>query len=89
MIEKINTGQIQDVQDKLPSNQPNNVGALPDNETDVSLHLSYVSFIDEAMQEPQTDTDAIQLAQELLLSGQLESHENIRAAAANILELGI
>jgi hypothetical protein len=89
MIEKINTGQIQDVLDKLSSNQPNNTEALPDNETDVSLHLSYVSFIDEAMQEPQTDTDAIQLAQELLLSGELESHENTRAAAANILELGI
>ena len=89
MIEKINTGQIQDVLDKLSSNQPNNVEALADNETDVSLHLSYVSFIDEAMQEPQTDTDAIQLAQELVLSGELESHENARAAAVNILDLGI
>lgn len=89
MIEKINTSQIQDVLDKLSSNQPNNAGALPDNETDVSLQLNYVSFIDEAMQEPQTDTDAIQLAEELLLSGELESRENTRAAAANILEFGI
>jgi hypothetical protein len=41
------------------------------------------------MQAPQTDIDAIQRARELLLSGQLESPENIRTAAENILELGI
>lgn len=89
MIEKINTSQIQDFSDKLSPNQTSLAGALPDNETDVSVQLNYVCFIDEAMREPQTDTDAIRRAQELLLSGELGSPENVRAAAENILEFGI
>jgi hypothetical protein len=89
MIEKIDSSQIQDLVEKLPAKQPNTSEALSNNDTDASLQLDYASFIDQAMQAPQTDTDAIQRARELLLSGQLESPENIRTAAENILELGI
>ncbi len=89
MIEKIDTSQIQDLSEKLTSKQPNPTGAAQNNNTDVSLQLNYASFIDEAMQAPQTDTNAVRQAQELLASGQLESPENIRAAAENIVDLGI
>jgi hypothetical protein len=75
--------------EKLPAKQPNTSGPLPDNSTDASLQLDYASFIDQAMQTPQTDTDAIQRAQELLLSGRIESPENVRVTAENIVEFGI
>lgn len=89
MIEKINISQIQDPLEKLSSKQPTPAGAPLNNAADVSLQLNYASFIDKATQTPQTDTKAIQQAQELLMSGQLENPQNIRAAAENILKLGI
>ena len=89
MIEKIDTNQTQDFLEKSSSKQPSSAGALPDNDADVSLQVNYASFIDKAMQIPQTDTKVVQRAQELLLSGQLESQENIREAAENIIKFGI
>ena len=89
MIEKINTSQIQELVEKLSSKQPNSAGASPNNAADASLQLDYASFIDKATQRPQTDTNAVKRAQELLLTGQLESTENIRAAAENISKFGI
>jgi len=55
----------------------------------VSLQLDYASFIDKATKTTQTDTNAVERAQELLLSGQLESSQNTREAAENILKFGI
>lgn len=89
MIEKIYNNQIQDFLEKPSSEQSNSAGALPDNDVDASLQVDYASFIDMAAQVQQTDAKAVQLAQELLLSGQLETPENIRAAAENIAELGV
>ena len=89
MIEKIDTNQIQDFLGKPSSKQSDSNKALPNNGADVSLQVNYASFIDKAKQTPQTDTEAVQRAQELLLSGELESPENIRAAAENIIRFGI
>jgi len=89
MIEKIDTNQIQDFLGKPSSKQSDSTKALPNNGADVSLQVNYASFIDKAKQTPQTDTEAVQRAQELLLSGELESPENIRAAAENIIRFGI
>ena len=55
----------------------------------VSIQVDYGSFIDKAMQIQQTDARAVQRARELLLSGRLESPENIRAAAKDIVKFGI
>jgi len=89
MIEKINTSQIQDPLEKLSSKQPTPAGASPNNAADVSLQLDYAALIDKATQSPQTDTNAVKRAQELLMTGQLESPQNIRAAAENISKFGI
>ncbi|MBW8039361.1 MAG: hypothetical protein FVQ85_05125 [Planctomycetes bacterium] len=59
------------------------------NQVDASLQVSYDSFIEKAQQIPPEDTDAVQRARELLLSGQLESLQNIREAAENIVNFGI
>jgi len=89
MIGKIDNNQIQDIL-KESSFQQNEPPRIPENnEVDASLQVSYDSLIEKAMQIPQTDTKAVQQAQELLLSGQLESPENIQAAAQNIINFGI
>ncbi len=89
MIEKVDSNQIQGFLEKSSSRQPNSTAALPDNDVDASIQVDYASFIDRAMQTPQTDSRAVQKARELLLSGELESPENIQQAAENIVNFDI
>ena len=89
MIERIGTNQIQNPLENSASRQPDSAEALPNNDADASLQINYASLIDQATQIPQNDTEAVRQAQELLLSGQLESTENFQAAAENIVNLGI
>ncbi len=89
MIDKIEAHQIQDFPAKLSSRQFDSPKALPNNDVDISVRVSYASLVDKAIHVSQADGDAIQRARELLLSGRLESPENIRAAAENIMRFGI
>ena len=88
MIDKIDTNQPV-IDSGLSAAQPKPARAIPDNDADVSVQVNYASLIDKAMQEPKDDAERVQQARELLLSGQLESPENIREAAENIVEYGI
>jgi len=85
MIEKLNANQIQGFLEKSLSRQPNSTAALSDNDVDASIQVDYASFINRAMQTLQTDSKAIERAKGLLLSGELESLENIKRAAKNIV----
>lgn len=87
MIEKININQISDYMDKSASKQSNTSGAVPD--IDVEVSVNYSSLINKATQAPEADNQAVQRARELLKSGQLESPENIKQAAKNIITFGI
>ena len=89
MIEKVDSNQIQGFLEKSSSRQPSSAAALPGNEVDVSVQVNYASFIDRAIQAPQTDSQAVRQARELLLSGQLENPENIQQTAENIITFGI
>ncbi len=89
MIEKVESNQIPDFIERSSSKQSNLTGAHPDIDADVSVHVNYASFIDKAMQIPETDTQAVQRARELLLSGELESLDNTKKAAEYILNCGI
>jgi hypothetical protein len=71
------------------SGQPNSARARPDKDADVSVQVNYASLIDKAMRSPQADTKLVQRARGLLLSGQLESSQNTRKAAENIIKFGI
>ncbi|MFC1633485.1 hypothetical protein ACFL5Z_01475 [Planctomycetota bacterium] len=88
MIEKIGDNQIPLDPSSSPG-QLNTAGALPDNNADVSVQVNYSTLIEKALQQPETDTQVIQRARDLLLSGQLDSPENIRMAAENIAKFGI
>ncbi len=88
MIEKIDNSQPL-IKSEASPKQPNSANALASNGADVSIQVDYASFINKAMQIQQTDAKAVQRARELLLSGRLESPENIRAAAEHIIKFGI
>ena len=88
MIGKIQTNQIRELLEELSSKQLNSGGNAKNSDADVSVQVNYASLIEQAMQAPEAD-DVVAAARELLLSGKLESPENIRAAAENIIDFGI
>lgn len=89
MIGKINNNQIRDILEELSSRQLNSGGPVSDSDKDVSVQVHYASLIDQAMQDSQTEADVVAEARKLLRSGRLESTQNIRKAAKNIIRFGI
>ena len=83
MIDKINNNQVQNLINS--GNQPSPAKNVPNNDVDASLQVNYVPV----MQNNDDDTEAVERARHLLLSGELESPENIKDAAENIIEFGI
>lgn len=89
MIEKINNNQVPDILKESPAIQPVSTKDSEKTSPDASLQVSYDSLIEQAQQPPQEDADVVQQARRLIASGQLETPENIRAAAEKIAEFGI
>lgn len=89
MIEKVDTNKIQSFLEKSSSRLPKTTTAVTGDDAGVTIQVKYASFIDSAMKIPQNDSKGIEKAKELLLSGQLESPENIKKAAKNIINFGI
>ncbi|MCJ7674908.1 MAG: hypothetical protein MUO33_07120 [Sedimentisphaerales bacterium] len=89
MINKIDAHQIQDVLARQASQQASSAKVLADGGVDISLQVDYASLVNKAMLTEQSDAEAVRRASELLRSGQLESPENVRAAAENIVKFGV
>jgi hypothetical protein len=89
MIEKVDTSQIQSFVEKA-SSRPNKSGdACKDNDEAVAVQVDFASFIESAIKIPQNDSRSLEKAKEILLSGKLESKENIEKTAKNIVTYGI
>jgi hypothetical protein len=88
MIDKININQHLIESGSSPG-QANPARALPNNDADVSVQVSYASLIEQATQSPQEDAQLVEKARALLLSGQLETLQNIREAAENMVKFGV
>jgi hypothetical protein len=56
---------------------------------DDSLQIRFDTLIEKAKQPIAPDNTAVQRARELLLSGKLDTVDNIHQAAENIVKLGI
>ena len=89
MINKIDANQIRETLEKSAAQLPDTSAAKVNTRTDASLQTDFASLIENAAQPPQTDEQAVMRAKELLASGQLETPENITAAARKIVEFGI
>jgi len=89
MINKINNNQIPDLLRDTSARQPKCTQTPAENTADASLQVSYQPLIEKAQQESLQDTEAVERARQLLLSGELDSPENIRKAAENIITFGV
>ena len=89
MIEKIDNNQINNIVSKTSSDQGNTTTNSTGSEVDALVQVNHDGLIEKASQLPQSDPNAVERARELLASGELESDENIRAAAEDIVKFGI
>jgi hypothetical protein len=89
MIENISTSQTSPILGNTPLQSVDPAKSRPANDSDATLQISFADLIEKAKQSSAANTDSVQEARELLLSGKLTSPENIRSAAENILDFGI
>ena len=89
MIDKINNGQIADIYKDASKRQVPCSQSSGGNHADASLQVSYEFLLEQAKQEPVNDADVVQRARHMLMSGELNSPENIRKAAENLLKYGV
>ena len=89
MIEKINNNQINNIVGRTSSDPETTTTNSTGSEVDALVQVNHDGLIEQASQLPQSDPNAVELARELLASGELESDENLRAAAENIIKFGI
>jgi len=88
MIEKIDNNQVPDVLKDI-SKQSGPSAPKANNLEDASLQITHQEIIEQAGQVPSQDINAVEEARKLILSGQLDTPENIRAAAENIAKFGV
>ena len=89
MIEKLNNNQISDIINESSAKQSDTARNSAKTDGDASLQITFGSLIEKAKEIPEEDTNAVEQARKLISSGRLESPENIRKAAENIVKLGI
>ena len=88
MIDKINSENLPDFVEKPSNQQPEKVRSAPDTGKQDSIQVSFTDLVDQA-KAAVTDPDAVQQAKQLLISGQLDTPENITSAAEQIIKYGI
>ena len=88
MIEKLNNN-IQNFLPQISDKNQNRQTAQPAENADASLEVNYKSLIEKAVNSANNDREAVEKAKKMMLSGQLDSIENIREAAENIVGFGI
>jgi len=86
---EIETNGISNFLGNTQSNQLKSATSCSKNQDVASVKVDCGALIDQAQKTPNTDPKKIQDASELLLSGQLESYENIILAAENIINFDI
>lgn len=88
MVDKITSNSVQNLLYNTASQQLN---GLKTNSSRPGVEISgeMENLIKKVASNEQNDIDAVKQARELLLSGQLETPENIQQAAENMLDFGI
>ena len=89
MINKVNNNPISEILKDLTAKQTDSSGVAKNNTADASLQVSYEAVIEKAQEASAEDTGAVERARRLILSGELDSPENIRKAAENIVKFGV
>jgi hypothetical protein len=89
MIDNVHSGKITNAMGMNALPHPGTPNKPAADASDATLQASFADLINQAIQTPDTEKDAVQKARELLQSGQLTSTENIRSAAENMIVYGI
>ncbi len=89
MINNIDANQVGSILGKTPLPNPDATNKRVQDDTDVTLQVSFADLINQAKESEAADPAAVEEAKELLLSGELTSPENIRSAAENMLRFGV
>ena len=89
MIDKININQIPDHFDGPSGGRLNRPKPAVNDGADATLQIDYGRLIEQAINAPLAQPDAVQRAIELLRSGRLDNPANITEAAKNIVEFGV
>ena len=74
---------------KTPLPHPDPANTRSPSDSDATIQVQFADILNRARQAEEADSDAVQKARELLLSGRLTSPENVRAAAENIVNFGV
>jgi hypothetical protein len=89
MINKVNHNPIADLLRDAAARPAQSRPASVDSRADASLQVSYEPLIAQAGQEPVDNAAIVERARQMLLSGELDTPENIREAAKNMIKFGI
>jgi hypothetical protein len=72
-----------------PSKKTDPTGPEPTDTSDATVRSEYASIINKALETEELDLLAVQKAKEALDAGLIDTPENVRDAADNILRYGI
>jgi len=89
MIDKININQIPDPRQVGDGPSQNRPKPAVNDQADATLQIDFGRLIEQAINTPPAQSDAVQKARELLESGQLDNPANIKEAAENIIKFGL
>jgi hypothetical protein len=89
MIQNVNGRATQEIMPKPAQRNGQGVAASSQAPVDATLQIQYAPLVAQAIQGSESDCEAVQKAQALLASGQLDSVDAIRAAAQDLVDFGI
>ena len=87
MIDKIdNNGPVYEADN---SNQAKTRKCMSGNDSDATLRTDYDLLVSKVIETSENNTQRVEQARKLFLSGQLDNFKKIRNAAENIAEFGV
>ena len=89
MIENVNASLIPEMSPKPPQKRASGARSEGKAGADATVQVKYSALINKALHSDVPDDEAVERAKKLLLSGQLDTPENVRQAAANLIQYGI
>lgn len=89
MIEKVNNDQMPGFIEKSGLQGPDKKQLPAGNQMNVSFEVDWTALINKAIETKPEESQAVEDARKLLLSGQLDSIDSARRASKNIIDCGI
>lgn len=89
MIDKIDKTQLSEIMADIVSRQPRPAEKSDKNTADATVQIDYAALIKSAAEIPESNSANIEKTRQIMSSGLLETIDNYRQAAENLLSYGI